>query len=414
MKRGGDLPLLTQYNRNQEVLYPSKFYGLEYLEEENVLRSINNIYLNGVRIAALNEEGTTAYFLTDQVDSVAHVLDENGHTLSRMQYEPYGETLVQRGNLNFAPKYNSQELDRETNFYFYNARYYDPQIARFTSADTVVPETGLVSQSWNRFSYVAGNPIRYKDPTGHEEKTFGDSVKGFFKGAATRYGQDLAASTFPGIVKSNIDFARSLPGLANKAAGFGKQFYSAYKSNKVGEFLNNKANNAWNSTKAAGFKALDHVVKNPGETLGHLTVGAAEGGAGIAKAGGNWKNFAKLFGKPNSSTIADISNEAFIHITTPKDALKILKLGLDPNRSGYVTKWKYIKDVQSPSEFNTKLYRKDLWPGKAGKFDDGATFLQIDSKPKFFSPRTNWIDGVPQYINEDLVPATKIKLVGGL
>ncbi|EPG66135.1 RHS repeat-associated core domain protein [Leptospira wolffii serovar Khorat str. Khorat-H2] len=101
------------------------------------------------------------------MDSVAHVLDENGHTLSRMQYEPYGETLVQRGNLDFVPKYNSQELDRETNFYFYNARYYDPQIARFTSADTVVPETGLVSQSWNRFSYVAGNPIRYKDPTGH-------------------------------------------------------------------------------------------------------------------------------------------------------------------------------------------------------------------------------------------------------
>ncbi|TGL49544.1 hypothetical protein EHQ61_13995 [Leptospira wolffii] len=153
-------------SKNQEVLYPSKFYGLEYLEEENVLRSINNIYLNGVRIAALNEEGTTAYFLTDQVDSVAHVLDEGGHTLSRMQYEPYGETLVQRGNQDLVPKYNSQELDRETNFYFYNARYYDPQIARFTSADSVI-DGARSTQGWNRFSYVAGNPIRYKDPTGH-------------------------------------------------------------------------------------------------------------------------------------------------------------------------------------------------------------------------------------------------------
>ncbi|EPG66170.1 RHS repeat-associated core domain protein [Leptospira wolffii serovar Khorat str. Khorat-H2] len=154
-------------SRNQEVLYPSKFYGLEYLEEENVLRSINNIYLNGVRIAALNEEGTTAYFLTDQVDSVAHVLDEEAHTLSRTQYEPYGETLVQRGNQDLVPKYNSQELDRETNFYFYNARYYDPQIARFTSADTVI-DGARSTQGWNRFSYVAGNPIRYKDPTGHD------------------------------------------------------------------------------------------------------------------------------------------------------------------------------------------------------------------------------------------------------
>ncbi|MFB5652892.1 RHS repeat-associated core domain-containing protein, partial [Leptospira wolffii] len=60
----------------------------------------------------------------------------------------------------------SQELDRETNFYFYNARYYDPQIGRFTSADTMI-DGARSTQGWNRFSYVAGNPIRYKDPTGH-------------------------------------------------------------------------------------------------------------------------------------------------------------------------------------------------------------------------------------------------------
>ncbi|WP_108927023.1 SpvB/TcaC N-terminal domain-containing protein [Leptospira johnsonii] len=153
--------------KHQEILYPSKFYGLEYVEEDNTLQSINNIYLNGVRIAALNEDGVTAYFLTDQVDSVGQILDDNAHTVSLLQYEPYGATFVQRGNQNFSPKYNSQELDQETSFYFYNARYYDPEIARFASADTVIDGAGS-TQGWNRFSYVAGNPIRYKDPTGHE------------------------------------------------------------------------------------------------------------------------------------------------------------------------------------------------------------------------------------------------------
>ncbi|EPG66386.1 hypothetical protein LEP1GSC061_3950 [Leptospira wolffii serovar Khorat str. Khorat-H2] len=85
---GETSPSLIGY-KNQEILYPSKFYGLEYNDETNLLSSINNVYLNGVRIAALNEEGTTAYFLTDQVDSVAHVLDDEAHTLSRTQYEPY-------------------------------------------------------------------------------------------------------------------------------------------------------------------------------------------------------------------------------------------------------------------------------------------------------------------------------------
>lgn len=152
---------------NVEILYPSKFYGLEYIESENVVTSVNNVYLNGVRIAALNEAGALAYFLTDQVDSVSHVLDDEGNTLSRMQYLPYGDTFVHKGDTNFAPKYNSQELDRESGFYFYNARYYDPGIARFTSADTII-DGESDTQGWNRFSYVRGNPIGAKDPTGHE------------------------------------------------------------------------------------------------------------------------------------------------------------------------------------------------------------------------------------------------------
>ncbi|WP_061261081.1 RHS repeat-associated core domain-containing protein, partial [Leptospira interrogans] len=151
---------------NVEILYPSKFFGLEFIESENVISSVNNVYLNGVRIAALNEAGALAYYLTDQVDSVSTVLDDEGNTLSQMQYLPYGETFVQRGDLNFSPKFNSQELDRESGFYFYNARYYDPGIARFTSADTLIPDE-YNSQAWNRFAYVYNNPIGAKDPTGH-------------------------------------------------------------------------------------------------------------------------------------------------------------------------------------------------------------------------------------------------------
>ncbi|WP_244894556.1 RHS repeat-associated core domain-containing protein, partial [Leptospira alexanderi] len=121
-------------------------------------------------IAALNEVGALAYFLTDQVDSVSLVLDDEGKTLSKMQYLPYGETFVQRGDTNFVPKYNSQELDRESGFYFYNARFYDPGIARFTSADTII-DGEFDTQGWNRFSYVKGNPIGAKDPTGHDACT---------------------------------------------------------------------------------------------------------------------------------------------------------------------------------------------------------------------------------------------------
>ena len=41
-------------------------------------------------------------------------------------------------NANFAPKYNSQELDKESDLYYFNARHYDPELARFVTADVMV------------------------------------------------------------------------------------------------------------------------------------------------------------------------------------------------------------------------------------------------------------------------------------
>ena len=37
---------------------------------------------------------------------------------------------------------------------------------RFVSADTVIDGVNTTA-GWNRYMYVKGNPIMYKDPTGH-------------------------------------------------------------------------------------------------------------------------------------------------------------------------------------------------------------------------------------------------------
>jgi RHS repeat-associated protein len=47
---------------------------------------------------------------------------------------------------------------------FYQARFYDPALGRFTSADTVVPD-GV--QGYDRYAYVNNDPINATDPTGH-------------------------------------------------------------------------------------------------------------------------------------------------------------------------------------------------------------------------------------------------------
>ncbi|EMJ93443.1 SpvB/TcaC N-terminal domain-containing protein [Leptospira alstonii] len=223
---------------NTEILYPSKFYGLEFIEAENVLTSVNNIYLNGVRVAAMNEAGALAYFLTDQVDSVSHVLDDEGKTLSKMQYLPYGEMFVQRGDTNFSPKYNSQELDRESGFYFYNARYYDPGIARFTSADTII-DGEFDTQGWNRFSYVKGNPIGAKDPTGHEIFTVAREYSNtHVPRAAETTGKNIYL-----VEKNDVKSGLGLSQLAEKALSYeGKNTTNESVKKKMQEILENNPN----------------------------------------------------------------------------------------------------------------------------------------------------------------------------
>ena len=184
-------------SRWYELTYHNMYFAVEKQESlsgrtiPNTHYSINNIYLNGVRLAAMEESGAARYFLTDQVDSVKLVADDSGNAVSRIEYLPYGEVWFSEGSEDFAPKYNSQELDKESDLYYFNARHYDPELARFVSADVMVDGEDTAF-GWNRYMYVAGNPIMYKDPTGHlklekqsRETPFTDSQHTGFKETKT-------------------------------------------------------------------------------------------------------------------------------------------------------------------------------------------------------------------------------------
>ena len=56
------------------------------------------------------------------------------------------------------------------------ARWYDPSLGRFVSADTIVPNPGN-PQSLNRFACVYNNPLRYVDPSGHLSE---DKIMSYF------------------------------------------------------------------------------------------------------------------------------------------------------------------------------------------------------------------------------------------
>jgi len=97
--------------------------------------------------------------------------------VARQWYFPYGDQRHATGSLPTDYRFTGQQWQGTIALYDYGARFYDPLLGRFVSADTVVPGAGN-PQNLNRYSYVRNNPLRYTDPTGHHifEETPDDPV----------------------------------------------------------------------------------------------------------------------------------------------------------------------------------------------------------------------------------------------
>jgi RHS repeat-associated protein len=112
-------------------------------------------------------------------------------------YLPFGEISQENstGADTVTAKFTGQEDDAELGLYYYNARYYDPAIGRFLSADPVVPNPRN-AQSFNRYSYVANNPVSHYDPSGNTEVDI-----------CSKEGQDEVCTYGGQPTNSDIDFA---------------------------------------------------------------------------------------------------------------------------------------------------------------------------------------------------------------
>ncbi|OGO23025.1 MAG: hypothetical protein A2144_11670 [Chloroflexi bacterium RBG_16_50_9] len=112
----------------------------------------------------MSENATLKYVHQDHLGGTSVVSDASGALVNSIKYTPWG--LTRAGDVPTDKKFTGQRLDN-TGLYYYGARYYDPQIGRFISPDTIVPSPAN-PQSLNRYSYVLNNPLKYTDPSGHE------------------------------------------------------------------------------------------------------------------------------------------------------------------------------------------------------------------------------------------------------
>ncbi|MFZ5862303.1 MAG: RHS repeat-associated core domain-containing protein [Nitrospirota bacterium] len=126
------------------------------------------LFAGSTRVAQKTSDGTVSYFHGNHLGSTHIVTNAGGAAVEEIHYYPYGGTYTdsngEAGGVSY--RYTSQQLDVETSLYYYHARYYDPVLGRFVSADNM-GVTSMLPQSLNRYSYVLNNPLRFVDPTGH-------------------------------------------------------------------------------------------------------------------------------------------------------------------------------------------------------------------------------------------------------
>ena len=70
------------------------------------------------------------HYHSDHLGSDSFITDADGTVMQHLQYLPYGELFVSQRNTNFDTRYKftAKELDNETSYTYFGARYYDSEI----------------------------------------------------------------------------------------------------------------------------------------------------------------------------------------------------------------------------------------------------------------------------------------------
>ncbi len=116
-----------------------------------------------------NETMVPYYFHTNAINTTTAVTDQNGNIVERYSYDIYGMPIIKNVNGDVISQsaigneymFHGRRYDKETNLYYFRARYYDPIIGRFLQTDPMG-----YKDSMNLYQAFNMNPVNFVDPFG--------------------------------------------------------------------------------------------------------------------------------------------------------------------------------------------------------------------------------------------------------
>ena len=138
-------------------------YSLIYSYSSNgIIQSVSEIS---------NKDIKTYFYLIDIIGNIVGLVDENGNIVVEYDYSSYGKVEVKKDTVGISKKdhirYKGYIYDEETKLYYLISRYYDPEIGRFISPDSVEYIEPSCISGLNLYVYCCNDPINMYDPSGN-------------------------------------------------------------------------------------------------------------------------------------------------------------------------------------------------------------------------------------------------------
>jgi len=143
----------------------------------------------GNEIIASKQGATKRFYHNDHLGGVNIISDINGNQVQLTEYDPWGKVSLSVNAVDLTHRFTGQELDSESDVYYYGGRYYSQGLGRFISPDPFAQDPDN-PQNLNRYSYVLNLPQNYVDPSGY----FWDEIGSFFSGIGSFFSSFSAGS----------------------------------------------------------------------------------------------------------------------------------------------------------------------------------------------------------------------------
>ena len=177
--------LRTKKGNKKYFWYGNRLLAETYIEN-NVEKTIYYRYdesgVCGMKIGAVDY-----YFRKNIFGDILAVYNSSKTALATYSYDAFGNASVTYANVqnNLARlnpfRYRGYYWDSEFNLYYVQSRYYDPEIGRFISPDSIENINPNAIFGLNLYTYCNNNPIMNVDPTGKDWNSFWNSIGNWFE-----------------------------------------------------------------------------------------------------------------------------------------------------------------------------------------------------------------------------------------